>query len=157
MSVGLCLLCKYAHWCHSLDSTHKWHHMILAFDLLRLGWLSPGPFMSLQMALVHPFLWLSSIPLCVHLVFLVHSPVDGPFCKQCALQHSNRRSGNSIGIQPQEDRAISIQLHTRGSGKERTGVARINTGDCHQHKQKLRKHDSESTWGPRGYPGAEGH
>ena len=58
--------------------------------------------MSLQMALVHPYLWLSSIPLCVHLIFLIRSPVDGPFCKQCALQHSN-----SVGIQPQEDRAIS--------------------------------------------------
>ena len=52
---------------HSPPSGHK----LFAF-LLYAGY-PPGPSMLLQMAKFHPFLWLSSIPLCIHGPHLLYS------------------------------------------------------------------------------------
>ena len=61
--VSLLLFSRYVDLCHILDSMYKWHHMVFAFLLFHLVWLSLGPSMLLQMF----YSWLSNIPLHTHI------------------------------------------------------------------------------------------
>ena len=72
----VCSLCLWLCFCfirvylfHTLDSTHKWCHIMLIClslsDWLHLSQSSLGPSMLLQMAKFHSFLWLNNIPLCI--------------------------------------------------------------------------------------------
>ena len=75
----ICLLCRLVHLCHILDSTtNKWYCMVFVF--ISLTSLCLRIFSSIHVAangILLSFLWLSSIPLCVYHILLIHSSVSG--------------------------------------------------------------------------------
>ena len=62
---------KYVYLYHTLDSTNKWYHIFVCLFLIYFLRTISRPFMLLQIALFHSFLWLSSIPM--YHIFFTHS------------------------------------------------------------------------------------